>query len=347
MKIAVLYSLPTRRAKKSPYLATDEDTKDSAEEAASALTSKGARTTLIGISEDTIEEVGAIKADVIFNLIEWDGLDTPLTLKILAHLDALKIPYTGSGIDAITLISDKIKMKKALDAAHLPTPRWQLFTTGDEKVQIDLQFPIILKLAWEHCSVGLTKDAIIHQPNALLSSVKERINTFHQPVYVEEFIDGKELQVTLLEREKGLTVLPPAEIVFESKGTNAFLTFESRWNENHPDYDTSHVTKADLSPALMQKLYRLAHNTYEIFNFHDYARLDIRTRKQLRNSGNPRDSRNWEEELYILEANANPGLGDDEDYGMTVSYKAAGMTFADFVWTIVQSSMRRWHNQTN
>lgn len=326
MRIAIIYSLPTRRALASPYKATDEDTGDSALEVAGALREKGAQVWLVPVSEDTIDAIATLNADVIFNLIEWDGLDTSLTLKAIAHIESLHIPYTGSSLATIELVSDKVNMKKKLDINGLPTPVWQLFRTGEESVRDRVCYPVILKLAWEHCSVGLTQDAIITDDTKLLPAIKERIRVFKQPVYIEEFIQGRELQVTLLGQAQGLNLLPPAEIIFTTEGTRAFLTYESRWNETHPEYDTSDVIRANLSPTLMQKIYQISNQTYRVFGFHDYARLDMRLKGK---------------DVYILEANANPGLGDDDDYGMTISYKAAGMSFADFIWEIVQSCLRR------
>ena len=326
MNIAVIYSLPTRRAIQSPYKATDEDTKDSAEEVAEALSTKGAAVKLVPVGEDSIDRIKTISSTIIFNLIEWDGLDMKLSMKAFDALDATQIPYTGSTKEAIIVCNDKAKMKAKLDQAGLPTPRWQLFLTGEEPVRADFLFPVIVKLAREHCSVGLTKDAVVIKQEELFNVVKERINTFHQPVYAEEFIEGREFQVTLLEQQKGLTVLPPAEILFNTLGTNAFLTYNSRWDEDHADYNESSVGKAKLPPSLMQMLYRISHKTFHACGFRDYSRLDIRLRG---------------EDIFILEANANPGLGDSDDYGMTVSYKAAGMTFADFCWEIVASCLRR------
>lgn len=330
MQIAIIYSLPTRRALATPYKATDEDTRASAEEVAAALGTKSAKTARIPITEDSIDRIAAIHADVIFNLIEWDGLDTPLTLAAFDAIESTGIGYTGSTKDAIIVCNDKVKMKTKLDEEGLPTPRWQLFVTGEEPVRPDFAFPVIVKLALEHCSIGLTKDAVISKPEELAGVVKERINTFHQPVYIEEFIAGRELQVTLLECENGLTVLPPAEIVFDTHGTDAFLTYKSRWDERHADYKESHVAKATLTPSLMEKLYRVSRKTFRAFRFADYSRLDIRLRG---------------EKIFILEANANPGLSDDDAYGMTVSYRAAGLRFADFCWEIVASCLRRQREQ--
>ncbi len=326
MKIIVLYSLPTRRALASPYRATDEDTEDSAKEVYHALKNNGADPELVAISEEHVDKILSLRADCIFNLIEWDGLDLPLSLAAFGNLESLGIPFTGATLANLSIVSDKIKMKEALDIAKLPTPAWQLFTTGDEQIQSDLSYPIIVKLAWEHCSVGLTRDAVVADSTTLRNVVKERIAVFHQPVYLEEFIEGQELQVSILDREDGLTILPPAEITFIKHGKEAFLTFEGRWNEDHPDYGLSGVSLAYLSENLQQLLTNISLETFRQLGFRDYSRLDVRCR---------------DGKVYILEANANPGLGDDEDYGMTVSYRAAGMTFDSFVWEIVKSCLRR------
>lgn len=332
MNIAVLYSLPTRRAMVTPYRATDEDTKDSAEEVAAALSTKGASVRLIPVAEDSIDQISRISADVIFNLIEWDGFDTPLSIAAFDAIEATGIAFTGPGKEAVITCNDKAMMKAALERFGLPTPRWQLFARGSESVRCDLAFPLIVKLAAEHCSVGLAKESVVSTPEELSKVIEERINAFHQPVYAEEFIAGRELQVTLLERVDGVTVLPPAEIVFDTKGTDAFLTYASRWDESHADYSESRVVKAALPSGLMKRLYRVSSKTFQSFGFRDYSRLDIRLRG---------------EDVFILEANANPGLSDDDAYGMTVSYRAAGMTFADFCWEIVQSCLRRFGRRAN
>ena len=326
MKISIIYSLPTRRALGSPFVATDEDTKESAEEVAEALILKGATVKLVPISQDTIDQIRSIQTDVIFNLLEWDGLDGSLLTRAMEALDATGIIYTGSPKIALAVCNDKCRMKAAMDAAELPTARWQKFVTGNEVVRDDFVYPVIVKLGLQHCSVGLTKDAVVTGKDKLLIVVNDRIRRFGQPIYVEEFIVGREFQVTVIEREKGLVVLPPAEILFTTTGASAFLTYGSRWDDTHADYKESSVAKAVLSPMLMQKLYRVSHKAFGALGFCDYSRLDIRTR---------------DNNVFILEANANPGLGDSDDYGMTVSYKAVGMTFADFVWKIVESCLRR------
>ncbi len=329
MNIAILYTLPTRRAKASAFIETDEDTIESAQEVAQAIHDKGSTPILIGLSEDAIEKtIREIDADCIVNLIDWTGLDLPLSLQAMDVLESIGIPFTGASRKAFELGVDKIVMKKQFDAFGLPTPRWQLFISGREEVQKDFVYPVIVKLAKEHCSIGLGKTSIVHSREELIILVGKQLITYHEPVIAEEFVSGREFQITLLEKETGLTMLPPAEVTYKVKGTNAMLSYESRWVDRSPDFHTSGMALAKLTDEQMQTFEPICKQVFHAFGFTDFTRIDVR----LNDKG----------EFMILEANANPGLSDDPLYGMTVSYKAVGMTFSDFVWEIIESSLRRW-----
>lgn len=325
--IAVLYSLPTKRALSSPFADTEEDTVDSAQEVFAALTIKGARPFMVPVAEDALAKIADIRADCIVNLIDWTGLDLPLSDAAFTAIEHTGIPFTGATRQNYLTTSDKILMKKALDAEGLPTARWQLFELGTEPVRLRFRYPVIIKLALEHCSIGLTHDAVVHSDRELSIRVRERIRTFGEPVIAEEFIIGREFQVTVLETRDGIRVLPPAEITFDTQGPESLLTWESRWVETAADYQSSRVTLPVLPRPLEHIILRTASETFTRLGFRDYMRLDIRTR---------------ENDVCILESNSNPGLSDSDEYGMTVSYKAVGWTFADFVWEIVNSSWRRF-----
>lgn len=329
MNIAILYTLPTRRSKTTAFLKTDEDTKESAREVARALTEKGATPVLVPLCEDAIEEtICRIQADCIINLIEWTGLDLPFSYKAMDVLESVGIPFTGAGRRAFENGTDKIRMKQTLDRASVMTPKWQLFQTGTtESVRSDFSYPVIVKLAYEHCSIGLGKGSIVKSSEELIVLIQKQLIAFHQPIIAEEFVSGREFQITLLDKESGLTMLPPAEVTYTVSGTQALLSYESRWNEKSPDYHTSGMALAKLTHEEIANFETLCKKTFQAFGFADYTRIDAR----LNSKG----------ELAILEVNANPGLSDHPLYGMTVSYKAAGMTFSDFVWEIIQSCLRR------
>lgn len=326
MNIAVIYNKPTKRAIGSPFRDTEDDTEDSAAEVTEALQSKGVTVHIHSIDEHHIDDVAKIRADLIFNLIEWTGLDMPLSDRAFGMIESLHIPVTGATRENFMETSDKISMKKALDKHNLPTARWQVFENGEEEIRRDMAYPVIVKLALEHCSIGLTHDAIVHDAQQLRIRVRERIRHFREPVLAEEFIEGREFQVTAIETDNGLRVLPPAEIVYKTPGPESLLTYESRWEEGSTDYQESRVTLADVDGRLEKSMKDITARTFHLLGFRDYIRLDIRIRG---------------DNIVILEANSNPGLCDSDEYGMTISYKAVGWSFADFVWKIVESAIRR------
>lgn len=324
--IAIIYSLPTDQAKKRRFVVTDEDTKESAEEVYEALLSKGFSAELLPLTDITLDSIPNIHADCIFNLTEWDGLDLGLSVKAAKLLEERKKPFTGSDSRAIETTANKKLLKAALQALKLPTAPWMICETGDENIPENLAFPVIIKPSQEHCSIGLDTAAVVHKKADLAIIVKKKLKEFRMPLVVEEFIIGREFQVTVIENDGVVDVLPLAEIIFTSQNPEEFLTFESRWDETHPDYQKSRVTLPQPS-KITEKISSITKKTFHSLGLHDYARLDIRSRGS---------------DVFILEANANPGLGDDDDYGMTVSYKAAGMTFDDLIVGIVKSSFKRF-----
>jgi D-alanine-D-alanine ligase len=329
MRVAILYSIPTLRGKSSGYVVTDTDTEDSAKKIYDAIRSK-VTARLFPINEHTIESIKKIHSDAFINLIEWDGLDLPLTLKAFDVIESTGIPCAGATKTNYQITTDKLLMKKAFRAYSLPTAKWQAFYTGNEKITEMFQYPVIVKLSQTHCSVGLDSDAIVSDDKQLHFRIYERIHTFHQPVIAEEFIDGSEFQITMLERKNGLTMLPPAEIFFDTGGKNKFLTFSSRWTEDDADYKTSHIRLANFDPMFQNKMKQICFRAFQQLKFRDYARFDIRVRQRARVNS-----------IYFLETNSNPGLDDSDEYGMTLSYKAAGMTFCDFLLEIISSALHR------
>jgi len=327
MIIAILYSLPTKRAQSSSYIAADEDTVVSSSKIATALKEKGATPLLIGLSESRIREtIQSIQADLIINLIDWTGQDLPLSLLAMEELSNRGIPFAGATKENFMLV-DKVMMKKALDEFRLPTPRWQVFQTGNELISPLFTYPVIVKLAREHCSVGIEKTSFVKNDDELARVVKDRIARFSQDVYAEEFISGREFQITVFEKEDGPCMLPPAEIVYKPTSTPEFLTFSERWNADDPDYLRSDTVLATLSKKQLAIFNDISLKAFTRLGFRDFTRIDAR----LKN----------ENELIILEVNPNPGLDDDELYSMTISAKAVGLTFTDFLWEIVQSVLRR------
>lgn len=326
----MVYSLPSRRLRSTPYAETDEDSAQIATKVARGLEFKGHVTTLYPIDEAAIEKIGEIKTDCVFNLIEWCGLDIELAKKAFTYLRQLNVPITGSTEEIFILTGDKIKAKIRLREAGLPIPRGMVFVTGEEEIPDNLPYPLIVKPAYEHCSVGLSYSSIAHNPEELRPIVKRQIKGLGQTVIAEEFIVGRELEVYLLEEGDQVRVLPIEETVFFNKDPSQFLTYESKWDVNHPDYQASEVKLAKLTEEERQIVEKVSVKAFKKMGLRGYARFDIRLRDNI---------------PYLLETNANPSVYDNDEELKDINAEVIwGIKFPDYLEAIVQSALCHYKN---
>lgn len=326
MHVAIVYSLPSKRMLGTKYSETDTDSAVIASKVALAIEACGMTCEVVAINEDQIDDVLKIKADVIFNLIEWCGQDIALAKRAFQNFEKLGIPFTGSSFELFELTGDKTKLKKELQRYDFPTPTGMNLETGEEEILTPLRYPVIVKPASEHCSTGLSYDAIANNDEELRKIAKRQIATFHQTALAEEFIQGRELLVYLVENQSGVQVLPIEEVIFSNHNQLAFQTYESKWEPSHPDYMTSEVVVAKLSEGDKQKVEETSKSIFLKLGFSGYARFDVRLK-----NGIP----------YMLETNANPSVYDgDGSLSDPTDEVIPGIRFCDYVNLIVKSAFK-------
>ena len=309
-KILVLYNKPENINDES-----DLDTQNSAFEVAKQLTGEGFVCGVMGIGLNEVDKVKNLEADLIFNLVEWTGNNIKQGTEVIKILERRKIPFTGSGSRGFLLSSDKVWMKEEMIKNNIPTP--------------GQRFPMMVKPAYEHCGIGITQNSIVKNESELRIKNYELRKKYNQPVIAEEFIDGRELHVTILEKNGRPWVLPPAEVMFEKPG--AVLSYEMKWNEKSPEYTQAHMEPARLDKNLELRIKKIAKQAYIKLGGRDYPRLDMRIRGS---------------EVFVLEINNNPGLDFDTDAGMGVSARLAGFkTYNELLKHIVENAYLRFASQ--
>jgi D-alanine-D-alanine ligase len=316
----------------SGYSETDEDSAVIAAKVKLGLEARGMTTSTHAIGEDGIPEIQLIKADCIFNLVEWCGQDIELSRRVFKYLRKLDIPVTGASEELFVLTGDKARMKVVLQELGMSTPRGLVFGTGSEQIPDDLPYPMIVKPSLEHCSMGLTKEAIASDEGTLRAIVKKQLATFKQPALAEEFVVGRELLVYLLEEKAGVQVLPIEEVIFSNGEAWAFQTYQAKWEVNHPDYQTSRVVVAKLTAEEQKAVESVCRDIFNKMGFCGYSRFDVRLK-----NGIP----------YILEANANPSVYDG-DGSLTDPEEEVitGIKFGDYLERIVASANEHYYSVT-
>jgi D-alanine-D-alanine ligase len=289
---------------------------------------RGYRVQIIKVSPNDLSELKSLRADFVFNLVDSKGME----VKIARILDRLKIPHSGSSFEAINTSNNKVRSKRLFEKFNLPTPKYTLIKISDrmKKSMVPAKFPVIIKPAFEHCSVGITNKSIAESYEQFKSIVKDMRKKYHQMLICEEFIPGKELQVTVLETPKETTALPIAEIAFRGNVRNKWniYGFDEKWSKHLPIYKSCHFIAP---PKRIQTNIdmQIKHDSIKAFyalGMRDYARFDLRY--------NPKNHK-W----FFLEGNANAGFDPDPRDAMTASIEAHGMTLDDFVLQIVKNSI--------
>jgi D-alanine-D-alanine ligase len=269
-----------------------------------------------------------LRPAMVFNLVETLAGKGSLIHLVPALLEVLKIPYTGAGTEAMLLTSNKLLAKRWLSAAGLPTPAW--FTTAETHEELRVEGAWLVKSAWEHASIGLDEDSVLFGADRkrLLAEMEARRNSLGGACLAEAYIDGRELNLSLLTGEGGPEVLPPAEIRFDAypPGKVRVVGYRSKWEEG--TFEFANTPRTFEFPAqdapLIAKLKELALRCWNLFDLRGYARVDFRV---------DREGRPW-----ILEVNTNPCLSPDA--GFSAATLRAGLTFPDVLCRIINKGLQ-------
>lgn len=277
-----------------------------------------------------------LKPDVVFNLAESLGGTDRLMPVVAVLLEALGVPFTGASSLAMLTTTSKLVAKQRLLDQEISTPAW-LTLEGEQgwrgaTSRSRSPEKAIVKAIAEHASLGLGDDSVVecsgHSTGMLQSQIAARNEQLGTPHFAEQFIDGREFNLSLLAGPNGPDVLPPAEIEFINFATGKprIVGHDAKWNESTMEYiNTPRRFDFPLPDrALLDELEALARRCWTAFDLHGYARVDFR----VDNDGQP----------WILEVNANPCLSPDA--GFAAALQQAELCFTDAVERIIADALR-------
>lgn len=207
-------------------------------------------------------------------------------------LEMLGIPYVGSSPETHAIALDKVVTKIVLMQRGLPTPRFFVLDKPGSPITEKLDYPLIIKPRDEAVSFGLK---IVNDEEELREGARVIYETFKTPTLVEEYIQGREINVGLLGNDP-VEALPPVELVF-GEGEQIY-TYEDKTHQSGREIQK--VCPAPLSPEEESRLKTLALEAFQALGCFDSARVDFR----LDARGDP----------YILEINSMASLGPGGSY---------------------------------
>lgn len=296
-----------------------------------ALQALGYKSTLFNVDSDICRLVNFLKEekpDVVFNLCESIGNVSVHEMHAVGVFELMGIPYTGSNPLTLGTALNKVRVKEILLYHGLATPRFQLIKSP-VRMTIDdnLTYPLIVKPSQEDASIGIETKSVVYNINDLKKRVRYVFAQYDQPALIEEFIDGRELNVAIMGNRKPI-VFPISEIDMSTlpKQYHRIITYNAKWMKGSEEYEhTRGICPALLPSALETTVKSMALSAYELLGCRDYARIDFRLSK--------------ENKPYILEINPNPDISDEA--GFARSAKAHGYAFEEIIGKIVEYALER------
>jgi D-alanine-D-alanine ligase len=307
---------------------SNEDEKDvlvQVEYVAKALLELGYEVNKVSVSleiNNIIKQLNELSPAFIFNLVETVNSFGSLAHWIPSLLDTLKIKYTGCKTESMFLLNDKVLTKKIMKMNRIPTPNW-FYRESDPFLPEELY---LIKPVSEEASIGINQDSIMRFSNKtdLIEELNRRKKILGVDMFAEEYIDGREFNVSILGTNGRANVLPIPEMLFkgyDKLNKYKIVDYKAKWDEDSYELiNTVRTFACSKNDAqLLSKLNKIANESWEIFSLSGYCRLDIRVDK----NNNP----------FVLEINTNPCISPDS--GFIAATVEAGFSFNELVKQII------------
>jgi len=305
----------------------ERDVLDQMESIGEALTELGYHIVEVPFSiniMDAINQLREINPAFVFNLVEsFDGSNELQSIgaMILHHL---KIPYTGASHESLFLSTNKLLAKRIMHEAGINTPEWFMMQDINK---LNPEYKYIIKPIAEDGSVNLDEHSVFD------GNDQEYINAIrnHNPseYFIEQYIDGREFNISVMGTKFNPKVMPAAEIIFEGYPDDKpkVVGYKAKWIEDSYEYDHTprHFEFQESDTPLLDELRKITVECWNVFELKGYARVDIRVDKN--------------NVPYIIEINGNPCINVYS--GFSVAVNQSGLSYKEMISTIVNEALHR------
>ena len=256
------------------------------------------------------------KFDVIFPVLHGPfGEDG----SVQGLLKILNLPFVGAGILGSAVGMDKDIMKRLLREAKIPIPKSLVFHKGDvlsfAKIKKILGLPLFIKPANMGSSVGISK---VSHPLNFNKAIKKAFQNYKK-IIIEEFIDGREVECSVLGNENPIASVP-GEIIT----SDDFYSYEAKYITA-----STTVTNAKFKPKTKRKIQELAIRAYQTLNCEGMGRVDFLLRKN--------------DEVLVNEINTIPGFTDISMYPKL--WEATGLSQTKLLDRLIDLAIERFERE--
>jgi D-alanine-D-alanine ligase len=276
------------------------------------------------------ERLASQRPDLVVNFCDTGISNRPTReLNLPAWLELQDIPYTGATPQAMVLCFDKQIVRLVAEALGVAVPGEVFLPAGSPRESLPALYPALLKPNAADGSVGITKDAVVHdaaEARAYLAFLDRELPG--RDILWQEYLPGPEYGLGLIGNPAGgLTVLPPLEVDFSGlpQGANPILSFESKVDPASPYWTEIRFRKAAIDAETLARLEGWAKRLFRRLGLQDYGRFDFRCAAD----GRPR----------LMECNPNPAWANDGKLAFMAGF--AGIAYPRMLEMVIDAAIAR------
>ncbi|MDV2990085.1 MAG: D-alanine--D-alanine ligase [Dehalogenimonas sp.] len=332
MKIGLAYDLKeaVTASAAGPDDALEEyDSAETVNLLAAAIRSAGHEAVALGGGSAFLKRILETDIDFVFNIAEGRGAYRSREAQVPSVLEMLGIPYSGADPQTLAVALDKPLTKRILQTAGVATPRWQVFAAPADIAAADwglFTFPVFAKPAFEGSSKGIRFSAVADTPEQAAREIVRLLESYRQPILVEEFIDGDEVTCGIIGNPAAgdaEVLVWPLRVVPRQKSGPFIYSLEVKRNyRNLVDYEFP----AALPEPVLAKIKQQALTVFQNLGCRDFSRVDFRVSAD----GTP----------WFLEVNPLPGLSLDSD--LYIVAVALGWSHERLIQSVLGAALARY-----
>ncbi len=273
-----------------------------------ALRARGVDAHAFDPATQSLGDLEAEKFDCAFIALHGRGGEDG---SIQGVLETLRIPYTGSGVQASAIAIDKVFTKRMWETHKLPTPRYRLIESAERahlnEVADDLRLPLIVKPPNEGSTIGISRVLGYSEMSEAFTLARK----YDDVVLAEEFIEGRELTCAILGEGGDTEALPLVEI----RAPDSNYDYHNKYFGE----ETKYLCPAPIDEALGDAIRQLSVRAYNALGARGWGRVDIMLSKR--------------DEPYLLELNTSPGMTSHSL--VPIAARAVGVSYEDLVVRIL------------
>lgn len=299
-----------------------------------ALESRGHLVRLVPVNEKNWRKAIQTPGDIVFNQVQDETWE--LYMKVAMHLSDMGRAQFGIDRNNLKFAIKKTFFKNKLLRLGISTPKFKIYDRRSKISDIrSLEYPVIVKPSRMHAGMGISQDSVVIDKNELHDRIKYLFANYPGRVIAEEYIEGREIHITVIGNGRHIVALPYAELEFKGEFADNWniYTYAAKWEDKTWEYWDARVSApARVSRKLDKKLELLALRAYRALGCRDITRFDIRVDEN--------------EKPYIIDVNVCPSLNREDEQDATLkSMEALDWTYEEFIESLVAIAYKRTYGK--